>query len=102
MRVVEALLRGAIDYAGLFPPAGLGMEETVRNYAEYRAGRNAWALGRLVLPATKLAEFADRWPKYVGEWPISLLLGSDYDTEMRFAIDVGLPLDFVECRPAKL
>jgi hypothetical protein len=102
MRAAEALLHGAIDYAGLFPPAGLDLEATVRNYAAYRAGRDAWALGRLVLPAAKLAEFADRWPQHVVEWPISLLLGSDYDTEMRLAIDVGLGLDAVECRPARL
>jgi hypothetical protein len=102
MRAVEVLLQGAIDYAGLFPPAGLDLEATVRNYAAYRAGRDAWALGRLVLPATRLAEFGDRWPQYVADWPISLLLGSDYDTEMRLAIDVGLRLDAVECRPARL
>jgi hypothetical protein len=102
MRAVEALLRGAIDYAGMFPPAGLDLEATVGKYAEYRAGGDAWALGQLVLPATKLAEFADRWPQFVEAWPISLLLGDDYDTEMRFAIDVGLRLDVVECRPARL
>src|SRR5215469_12695237 len=102
MRSVEALLHGAIDYAGLFPPAGLNLEATVQNYAAYRAGSDAWALGRLVLPATKLAEFSARWPQYVAEWPISLLLGADYDTEMRLAVDVGLQLDVVECRPARL
>lgn len=102
MRAAEALLHGAIDYAGLFPPAGLDLETTVRNYAAYRAGRDAWALGRLVLPAAKLAEFADRWSQYVAEWPIGLLLGSDYDTEMRLAVDVGLRMDVIECRPARL
>ena len=102
MRAVNALLSGAIDYAGLFPPAGLDLETTVRNYAAYRAGRDSWALGRLVLPAARLAEFVDRWPQYVAEWPISLLLGTDFDTEMRLAIDVGLRLDVVECRPAAL
>jgi hypothetical protein len=102
MRAAEELLRGSVDYAGLFPPAGLDLDVTVQNYAAYRAGRDAWALGRFVLPAAKLAEFADRWPQYVAGWPISLLLGSDYDTEMRLAIDVGLPLDLVECRPRRL
>ncbi|HEV2578088.1 MAG TPA: hypothetical protein VGU25_12830 [Acidobacteriaceae bacterium] len=101
MMAVQALLAGAIDYAGLFPPAALDLETTVRNYADYRSGRDEWALGRLVLPAGKVAEFGDRWPEYV-EWPISLLLGSDYDAEMRLAIDVGLRLDAVECRPERL
>lgn len=101
MTAVQALLERAIDYAGLFPPAGLDLEATVRNYATYRSGPDAWALGRFVLPAAKIAEFADRWPEYV-EWPVSLLLGSDYDTEMRLALDSGLTLDVVECRPARL
>ena len=101
MTAGRALLARAIDYAGLFPPAALDLETAVRNYANYRSGHDMWALGRLVLPAGKVAEFADRWPQYV-EWPISLLLGSDFDTEMRLAVDVGLRLDAVECRPARL
>lgn len=102
MSAAKALLHGAIDYAGLFPPAGLDLEATVRNYAKYRDGDDAWALGRLVLPAAKLAEFADRWPQFVVEWPISFLLGSDFDMEMRFAVDAGLRMDAVECKPARL
>ena len=57
MSALHALLRGSIDYAGLFPPAGLGMAEAVANYASYRAGTHAWALGRFVLPASRLGEF---------------------------------------------
>lgn len=102
MTAAETLLHGAIDYAGLFPPAALDLETTVRKYAEYRACRDAWALGRFVLPAAKVAEFADRWPGCVAEWPVSLLLGADYDAEMRLAVDCGLQLDVVECRPARL
>jgi hypothetical protein len=101
MRAVEALLRGAIDYAGLFPPASLDLERTVENYAAYRAGNDAWALGRLVLPASSVAEFSDRWPERVRDWPISLLLGRDYDSELRLAVDVGMELHSVECKPAK-
>ena len=102
MRAAQALLQSAIDYAGLFPPATLDLEATVQNYAAYSVGREAWALGRLVLPAAKLVEFAARWPHAVVGWPVSLLLGADYDIEMQLAIDVGLRLDFVECRPARL
>jgi hypothetical protein len=101
MTVAQALLQQVIDYAGLFPPAGLDLEAAVRDYASYQTGHDAWALGRFVLPAGKIAEFVDRWPQYV-EWPISLLLGVDYDTEMRLAVDSGLKLDVVECRPERL
>jgi hypothetical protein len=53
---VRAFLGGIVDYAGLFPPAKLPLDEAIRNYAEYRAGPDAWMLGRFVIPATRLAE----------------------------------------------
>lgn len=52
----QAVLAGAVDYAGLFPPASLSMSEVVANYAVYRGGADRWALGRLVVPASRLAE----------------------------------------------
>jgi len=65
-RSLHALLEGLIDYAGLFPPAGLSMQDAVRNYARYREGEYAWALGRFVVPADRVAEV----PK---EFPLSIL-----------------------------
>ena len=84
----RSLLAGSIDYAGLFPPAGLGMPEAVRGYAEYRAGPDAWALGRFVVPSARLAELerdaeavAPRDP--AEPWRLSALLGSDPVTDLR-------------------
>jgi hypothetical protein len=57
---VRTLLGGAIDYAGLFPPASLAMEEAARSYAEYRLGRDAWALGRFVVPIARLDELREQ------------------------------------------
>ena len=54
---VRPLLAGLIDYAGLFPPAALSMADAVANYATYRAGGDAWALGRFVVPVSRLEEF---------------------------------------------
>ncbi|HEY8056460.1 MAG TPA: hypothetical protein VIE13_11180 [Terriglobales bacterium] len=54
---VEVLLKRAIDYAGLFPPAHLGMAEAVDNYRRYMAGEDRWALGRFVCPVERLPEF---------------------------------------------
>ena len=56
---VRTLLAGAIDYAGLFPPAALPMREAVRNYASYLRGADAWALGRFVVPIARLNEFRE-------------------------------------------
>ena len=57
MSVIRTLLTKSIDYAGLFPPASLDMTDAVRNYALYRSSPEAWALGRLVLPVSRLDEF---------------------------------------------
>jgi hypothetical protein len=54
---LRILLDGLIDYAGLFPPAALTMEPTVKNYDVYRQGENAWLLARLVMPVARLGEF---------------------------------------------
>ncbi len=54
---MRALLDGLIDYAGLFPPAALGMEDAVASYATYRRGPFAWMLGRFIVPAARLGEF---------------------------------------------
>ena len=47
-----------MDYAGLFPPASLGMPEAVARYAAYHAGAHRQMLGRFVVPAARLDEFA--------------------------------------------
>lgn len=91
MTVAEALLAEAIDYAGLFPPAGLGMEEAVRNYQHYRGEGGAhsqdsfadgWMLGGFVLSAARLREFASVFERVCcGErerpWTLNVVLSQD-------------------------
>jgi hypothetical protein len=55
---LRALLDGILDYAGLFPPARLPVDQAIRNYAGYRQGPDGWMLGRFVCPASRLAELA--------------------------------------------
>jgi hypothetical protein len=80
---LRVLLTRIIDYAGLFPPARLGMEEAVRNYAAYMAGPYAWMLGRFVVPAGRLDEFdaaaTVHLPRGMGSrpWELSALVGDD-------------------------
>lgn len=105
---VRAMLRGFFDYAGLFPPAGLGMAEAVRNYGAYRAGPHSWLLGRFVLPAARLAEFAaaarDGLPDAVEQWSLAVLLGEhtadDYEAIRVFNGRGGAVIDTVEARAA--
>ena len=55
----HALLDQLFDYAGLFPPASLDLDAATAAYAGYRAGPDAWMLGRFVVPAGRLADAAD-------------------------------------------
>ncbi len=59
---LQTLLAGLIDYAGLFPPASLSMEQALANYARFRAGEHAWMLGRFVVPAAHASEVPEDVP----------------------------------------
>jgi len=81
---MAALLDQLIDYAGLFPPAGLSMAEAARNYAAYRAGEDRWALGRFVLPVARFDEFMVELhdlPGHTWPWRIAALLGPDWQKD---------------------
>src|SRR5205809_4623216 len=66
---LRALLSGLIDYAGLFPPAGLPLDQAIRNYARYRHESDAWMLGRFVIPANRLAEVQPYQDELFGDGP---------------------------------
>jgi hypothetical protein len=53
-----AALGGLIDYAGLFPPAGLGMADAVAEYRAARIGADAWIVERFLCPVGRLEELA--------------------------------------------
>jgi hypothetical protein len=53
---VRALLAGIVDYAGLFPPAALPVDEAVDNLRRYRIEPESWMLGRFVCPVARLGD----------------------------------------------
>ena len=50
---LRALLGRAIDYAGMFPPCSLGLDEAVKNQAQYVRNAESWVLSTFVLPIAK-------------------------------------------------
>jgi len=56
MTIQQILYRSLIDYAGLFPPASLTLQETIENYVNYSTGSDSGMLGRLVLPISRFDE----------------------------------------------
>jgi len=57
--IAQALFEGIIDYAGLFPPAALAMEEAFSRYLFHRQSDDSWMLARFVCPAGRLAELEE-------------------------------------------
>jgi len=96
-QALEVLLAGAVDYAGLFPPAALEMAAATASYAQYLDDPDSRLLGRFVVPVVRLREFDDVAPALLlrGEasnpWRLSALPGPD------LAADIDLALRF-NCR----
>jgi hypothetical protein len=78
----RALLAGLIDYAGLFPPASLGMTAAVENYEAYLRSEQNWMLGRFIVPVARLGEFEETIGRLTPDqteshWAVSVLPGAN-------------------------
>ena len=71
---LRALLENAIDYAGLFPPAGLALEPALRNQADYVRSPDRWMLGSFILPIGKFAAARNHLAEFEPEYPLRFLL----------------------------
>jgi hypothetical protein len=69
---LRALLTNLIDYAGLYPPAGLPLATVAENFERYRASPESWILNRLVLPHGKLDEV-----RLERNWRVTLLVDAE-------------------------
>ena len=78
---LRALLTGAIDYAGLFPPATLPLDTALKNHAEYLRSDEAWMLSTFVLPIGKFSGLSDHLGHFAQQYPlrISALVGKPED-----------------------
>ena len=80
VRAVDALVAGLVDYAGLFPPASESMRTALEKYASYREGDDRSALGRFIVPVSRLEELenaaSDLMPRGAASepWHLSALI----------------------------
>ncbi len=108
---VRVLLSEVIDYAGLFPPSQLSMQEAVLNYATYRTSNYGWMLGRFVVPVSRLEEFMDHAGDFVSrdgksDWRLSVIAGEDINQTIRQVREfirlfpTGVKVDMLEVKAA--
>ncbi len=55
---LHVFLTQIIDYAGLYPPASLPLEEAFRNFVRYQNDPEVWMLARFVIPAQRFTELS--------------------------------------------
>lgn len=55
----RSFMNQLIDYAGLFPPAKLPLEEALSNYLAYTQSDDAWMLSRFIIPAQQLQDLSN-------------------------------------------
>jgi hypothetical protein len=95
-RTLHTLLHTIVDYAGLFPPAGLNMDSALALYTSYHGSTHAWMLGRFIVPVDRLDEMVHSM-QVVGSaddspWRLSVLMGEKPEG------DVAAILAFNEAR----
>ena len=103
MSALQTLLAGFFDYAGLYPPASLGLAAAAKNYLNYARGEHAWALGRFIVNADRLGELrsivsaAD-----LRRLKLSAIVSNAADTKEIFnELEQGSPVDTVEIKWSK-
>jgi hypothetical protein len=108
---LTALLAGVVDYAGLFPPAGLSMRDAVQNFAEYKKSSDAWMLARFIVPVARLEEFANEaepfLPRDSSPWRLSALCGTEFQADVSVISDFiakrnGAIIDTVEIKAGRV
>lgn len=104
MSAIDCFLADLIDYAGLFPPAGLDIRSAFGNYLRYMKGKHASMLGRFVVDIDRLPELR----KIAGDaiWDLRLTIiappTTNWDSLPRLFDDDGLPFDSIEIRTDQL
>jgi hypothetical protein len=88
--LVRTLLEGILDYAGLFPPARLALDEAASSFGAYREGPERWIVNRFLCPAGRLEELAKLLDRGSAFGPVGVIGtgGADLD-----AFEYGLEVD---------
>jgi hypothetical protein len=105
MSAIESLLAGLIDYAGLYPPAGLDMSTALSNYMDYSRSRHAAALGRFLVDVNRLPELREAAGDATSNVRLSVIASASTDWDRLRGLlqdgpmmDDGLSIDSIEIR----
>ena len=99
MTAIETLLAGLFDYAGLYPPASLGLRSAANNYLEYSQNAHASALGRFIINVDRLDELRSFVGEHLGQFRISAILNDTTGLDaLAEELRNGMPIEAVEIK----
>jgi len=110
-------MNGLIDYAGLFPPADLPLNEAINEYCEQIKSENSAMLSRFIIPISKLDDLDDFVPLFASIGPLRLsVLGGGGNTDDEYLSKINknitdinnyrekhdgkIHIDMIECKMA--
>src|SRR6516165_1747759 len=98
---IDSVLTGLIDYAGLYPPAGLDMRTAVGNYLAYKRSGLAPALGRFIVDVHRIDELRAAASGDLGDMRLSVIASTQSDMDLVSAlIEAGVSIESVEFKAA--
>jgi hypothetical protein len=111
VKAIDALTRGLVDYAGLFPPAGEDMRRALENFASYLRGADRRSLARFIVPIARLPELEEQSRGLIEgggsePWRLSVLIPGQVPEGVEAVLDFnrrhesksGATIDVVELR----
>ena len=114
---LRTFMNGLIDYAGLFPPADLPLNEAINEYFEQLKSEHSAMLNRFIIPISKLNDLDDFIPLFNSIGPLRLsVLGGGGKTDDEYLTKINqnianineyrkkhsdkIQIDVIECKMA--
>ena len=114
---LRTFMNGLIDYAGLFPPADLPLNEAINEYFKQLKSGNSAMLSRFIIPISKLNDLDDFVPLFGDIGPLRLsVLGGGGNTDDEYLSKINqniadinnyrekhgdkIQIDVIECKMA--
>ena len=92
----RVLLRRLIDYAGMYPPESLGLEDAVSTYLRHRRGPHEWMLGPFLCPSSGLHDL--EWLLGGEPIPVGVVFDQPAEEAVASIVASGLSMQQIEAR----
>jgi hypothetical protein len=99
MNAIESVLRGLIDYAGLYPPASLDMRTALCSYLGHAKSKYAAVLGRFIVDLNRIPELRTIAGDSLHDLKLSVIgpASADWDN-LPLLTDDGVSIEAIEIK----